>query len=375
MKFFIKTLGCQMNEYDSQCIAGQLLKQGFKEAKSIENSDIIIFNTCSVREHAKDRFYRNLIPTSLLKEKNPDIVIGVCGCIAEQEGYSIFDKFPWVRLVAGPGNIACIGDLVKRIIKNGSRIIETGSFEKTKCVDVKRNKDKTALVTIIRGCDNFCSYCVVPFVRGRETSRPMAEIIEEINEAAKQGHKEVMLLGQNVCAYKNSTSYVVRSTLNKRNDFAELLKEASKVKVIERIKFMTSHPRDFDKELISVIAELPKIVKEFHLPVQSGSDNILKEMNRGYTKKYYIDLIKVIREKMPEARITTDIIVGFPGETEEDFNDTLDLAERVKFGGAFMFKYSDRPNTKAEKNENKVPENVKEQRLKILQEKISKSNS
>ena len=387
-KFFICTFGCQMNEYDSQCIAGQFLKQGFIETKIIENADIIIFNTCSVREHAKDRFYRNLFPTSLLKAKKSELIVGVCGCIAEQEGYKIFDKFPWVRLIAGPGNIACIGDFIKRIIKNGSRIIEVGSFEKTKCDDIDRNKDKTALVTIIRGCDNFCSYCVVPFVRGRETSRLKLEIIEEIKKVAKQGYKEVMLLGQNVCAYKDRqqvdklTSRQVDKKVNERratgdgrrskNDFAELLTEVSKINGIERIKFMTSHPRDFDKELVNVVAELPKVAKEFHLPVQSGSDKILKEMNRGYTKKYYIDLLMSIRQKMPQARITTDIIVGFPGETEEDFKDTLDLIEKVKFDGAFMFKYSDRPNTKAEKKNNKISEGAKEQRLKVLQERIDK---
>ena len=361
-----------MNEYDSQCIAGQLLKEGFVQAKTIKNSDIIIFNTCSVREHAKEKFYKNLILTSPLAKKNPDLIVGVCGCVAEQEGYKFFDEFSWVRLIVGPGNISGVGSYVKRVIKNDSRIIETGNFDRTKCVDIKRDKKGTALITIIRGCDNFCSYCVVPFVRGRETSRPQNEIIEEIKKAAKQGYKEVMLLGQNVCAYKNNEKLKNKNEKLKINDFAELLKEASKVKDIKKIQFMTSHPRDIDDTLIDAIVKLPKVAKEFHLPVQSGSDKILKEMNRGYTKKYYMDLVQIIRKKIPKARITTDIIVGFPGETDADFLETLDLVEKAAIDDAFTFKYSDRPGTKAKDKGSKVPEKTKEERLKVLQDKIAK---
>ena len=394
-KFYIKTFGCQMNLYDSQCIAGQMLAEGFEQidnskcainrtitntkneqARSLRcamkhttmaEADIILFNTCSVREHAEQRFYTNLGATYNLKEKNPELIVGVCGCVAEQEGAKLLNRYPWVKLIAGPGNISEIGNAVKKIIENNSRIILTGNFDPPSFpvgkldrgtgggVTIARKNKDSALVAIIRGCDNFCSYCVVPYLRGREQSRPMDEIIEEVKQIARDGYKEVMLLGQNVCAY---------------NDFANLLREINEIEGIERIRFMTSHPRDVGEEMIDAVANLDRVCKEFHLPVQSGSNKILKAMNRGYTKEYYLDLINSIRAKVPGIRITTDIIVGFPGETEEDFQDTLELVRKIKFDDAFMFKYSDRPGTKANKKDGKIPQEIKEKRLKILMEKI-----
>ena len=372
-----------MNEYDSQCITRQMIDSGFESSDEIRRVDVILFNTCSVREHAAQRFYTNLGATLELKNRNPELIVGVCGCVAEQEGNRLFDRFPWVKLVTGPGNIALVGDAIKRIVENKSRILMTGFIGdvKEKCSDspsfalaklsggvtiARKNKD-SALVTIIRGCNNFCSYCVVPYLRGREQSRPMDEIIEEVRQVVRDGYKEIMLLGQNVCAYKDS-----RASKSK-NDFAKLLKEINEIEGIEKIKFMTSHPRDVNQELIEAVATLDKVCKEFHLPVQSGSDKILKAMHRGYTREYYINLINKIRGKIRGVRVTTDIIVGFPDETEEDFNQTLDLVKKIKFDDAFTFKYSDRPNTIALKLENKISNDVKIERLKQLMDAVKEA--
>lgn len=356
-----------MNEYDSQCITGQLMNNGFEQVDDIKKADVILFNTCAVREHAQQRFYTNLGATLELKEKAPEIIVGVCGCVAEQKKEKLFEKFPWVRLVIGPGNISLVGSAVKRIIENGSRISMTGNFDRADCLNPVRNGKSPAFVTIIRGCNNFCSYCVVPYLRGREQSRPMDEIIAEVKQLAEDGYKEVMLLGQNVCAYEDSrTSNVERRTSKSKNDFTRLLEEVNKIDGIEKIRFMTSHPRDVDDELIDAVASLDRVRKEFHLPVQSGSNKILKAMNRGYTKEYYLNLINSIHAKVPGIRITTDMIVGFPGETEEDFQETLNLVREIKFDDAFMFKYSDRPNTPAIKMENKMDEDIKCSRLEKL---------
>ncbi|OIO02597.1 tRNA (N6-isopentenyl adenosine(37)-C2)-methylthiotransferase MiaB [Candidatus Desantisbacteria bacterium CG_4_10_14_0_8_um_filter_48_22] len=369
MKFYIKTFGCQMNEYDSQCIAGQLVEHGFRQIKDADEADIIIFNTCSVREHAVQRFYTILSETKKLKEKKPGLLVGVCGCLAEQEKTGILNRFPWVQVVIGPGNIGIAGDFVKKAIENKSRIVETGKFNPphlNPLPPVERKNMEMAYVPIIRGCDNFCSYCVVPHLRGREQSRPADEIIAEAERVAAGGFKEIMLLGQNVCSYKDSRASCVVRRASKSNDFVELLKEIEKIKGIEKISYMTAHPKDMTLELIEAIAASDKMEKEFHLPLQSGSDRILEAMNRGYTRKHYLDLIKTIKDRIPGAVFSTDIIVGFPGETEEDFLQTLEIVKGTRFNNAFMFKYSDRPNTKALGMQDKVSEEEKESRLKRL---------
>ena len=346
-----------MNEYDSQCIAGEMLALGFKQVERQDEADIILFNTCSVREHAVQKFYTILAETKKFKKKKPDLVVGICGCVAEQEKNRLFNRFPWVQLVAGPGSVAFVAEGVKGIIENKTRIIKTGEFGNTVCRHIARDGHTIAYVPVIRGCNNFCSYCVVPYLRGREKSRPASEIIAEVKQAVKDGYREIILLGQNVCAYRDP---------EQNNDFPALLKKVSEIEGVEKIRFLTSHPKDITEELIRTIAGTGKIAREFHLPLQSGSNKVLKAMNRGYTGEYYLDLIKTIRSSMPDAFFSTDIIVGFPGETEEDFEQTLKLFREIKFDNAFMFKYSDRPNTEAMHIPGKIEEKEKAKRLNRL---------
>ncbi|MCX8092891.1 MAG: tRNA (N6-isopentenyl adenosine(37)-C2)-methylthiotransferase MiaB [Candidatus Goldbacteria bacterium] len=353
-KIFIRTFGCQMNEYDSERIAGILAKEGKYEFVNTETqADIIIVNTCSVRQHAEDRAL-----SYIGRYVNSKKVI-VAGCMAENYKSKLFIKYPKLFAIVGTFNIPYID----KIIKKGG--LYTGENKDLYKPDIIRNKSIKSYLTIMQGCNNFCSYCIVPYVRGRERSRPVSEIVQELKILADNGCKEVMLLGQNVNSYFDE---------NKKVNFPQLLKELVKIDGIERIRFMTSHPKDLSDELIETVATEKKLCKHFHLPVQSGSDHVLELMNRNYTSSSYIEKTSKIRKLIKDVAITTDILVGFPCENEKDFEDTVKLVKTVRFDDAFVFKYSVRQGTEAAKLNDDVPETEKLRRLNYIleiQKKIS----
>ena len=374
-RVYIRTFGCQMNEYDSNIIKGLLLNTGFKEVSGIDEADYILINTCTVREKADNKVYSLLGSLRELKK-----IIGVCGCLAEKDGIKLIEKMPHVNFVVGPRRIKEIPSILDRLGNGENHIVCTGDSNTNGiCINSGHHpKEGTrengtvpiilmenGYVTIMQGCSNYCSYCVVPYVRGESKSRKIDEIIAEIKNLTESGIKEITLLGQNVNSYGKD--------LNSGISFADLLKEIIKIKKVEIIKFMTSHPKDVSGDLMDLIAKEPKMYKRIHLPVQSGSNRILKLMNRGYTREKYLEIIKDIRGKIPGASITTDIIVGFPSETEKDFEDTLDLVKEAKFDAAYTFKYSIRSSTPASKMDGEIDRIVKEQRLKKLMEIIDKT--
>lgn len=366
--YLIQTFGCQMNERDSEVLSGMLKKMGYQKADSLEKSDIILFNTCCVREKAENKVLSYLGELKELKSKKPDLIIGVCGCMVQQEGMTdlIRHSAPHVELLFGTHNIHELPDLIENILasRNPQISVWNSEGEIKENLPSERESPFKALVNITYGCNNYCTYCIVPYVRGRERSRLPEHIIEEIKILANEGVSEVMLLGQNVNSYGKDFK-------NEEIDFANLLKMVNNVDGLKRIRYMTSHPRDFSDKLIRTIAECPKVCEHFHLPVQAGSNKILKKMNRGYTKENYLELIKKIRTHHPNAVITTDIIVGFPGETEEDFLETLDLVKKVRFDGAFTFIYSTRTGTPAAKFKKQVPLNIKKDRIQRINEEIN----
>ncbi len=373
-KFYhILTYGCQMNEHDSEKIAGMLEEMGYSFTPDPEKADIILLNTCMVRENAELSLYGKVGSFKHLCEKNPELILGVCGCMMQTEKArsEIINKFPYVNLVFGTHNLERLPQLIEKLNKE-KKVIEVLDSDRG-CIPelpVKREEDHKAWVSIIKGCNNFCSYCVVPYVRGRERSRPAENIIAEIQELINNGVLEVTLLGQNVNSYGKDLAEDI--------DFADLLSEIDKIEELKRIRYMTSHPRDFKDKLIDVIAESKNICEHFHLPVQSGSTKILKEMNRGYSREEYITLIEKIKKRFPEASITTDFIVGFPGETEKEFRETISLVKMLRFDMAFTFMYSIRPNTKAATMDKQIPEKVKKRRLQELmnlQNKISREKN
>ncbi len=381
---YIKTFGCQMNKYDSEILEGLLKTRGFTLTPHIEYADIALFNTCSVREHAERRVYGQvnmLSPQicSLGKSKRGDNypnkrIIGVIGCMAQAHKEKIFDRLPQVDLVCGPQNLYNIPDYLEDIAKNNKRILAVDRRERP--VDREnfsfRNKRRylTAYVTIMEGCNNFCSYCIVPFVRGREVSRPPSLIIKEIEVLIKKGAKEVTLLGQNVNSYGKD--------FNNGYNFIQLLKDIDKMHELRRLRFITSHPKDASDEMFIAMSKLPTVCESLHLPIQSGSDKILKSMNRKYTREDYLRKVDILRKLIPEVSLATDIIVGFPNETDEDFAETIDIMKRVQFDTAYIFKYSPRPYTQAARLEDNVPKKVKEERhqeLLRLQKNITLSNN
>ena len=370
----IITYGCQMNVHDSEKLAAMLEKMGYNETDDKNKADIILFNTCMIRENAELKVFGKVGSLKKLKRKNPDLIIGIGGCMMQVDTVvnKIHEKFPYVDLVFGTHNIHRLPDLIRDVKEKKERVFEVwpesdGLIPET---PIKRKGDYKAWVSIIKGCNNFCSYCIVPYVRGRERSRPKKNIINEVKEIINDGVKEITLLGQNVNSYGND--------LDENIDFASLLSELNKIDDLKRIRFMTSHPKDLDERLIDVINESSKVCEHFHLPVQSGSSKILKKMNRGYTREEYIKVIEMIRNKIDEPSITTDFIVGFPGETEKDFNQTIDLVKKINFDMAFTFSYSPREKTKAAKMEDQLSEEEKDKRLKKLMEiqnKISLENN
>ncbi len=362
--YHIITYGCQMNERDTEKLAGMLEEIGYKKTNDIKKSDIIFFNTCTIREKAELKVFGKIGSLKKLKEKNPDLIIGIGGCMMqiEESVDKVYEKFPYVDLIIGTHNIHLLPELIKNIKKEKKRIVEVWDKDKGLIPEVPsiREGDYKAYVSIIQGCDNYCSYCIVPYVRGRERSRPLKDIKNEIKNLTNKGVKEITLLGQNVNSYGKD--------LQEDIDFADLIKKIDKIDNLPRIRYMTSHPRDFTNKLIKTIKNSDSVCEHFHLPLQSGSTSILKKMNRGYTTEEYIQLIQSIRGNIPGASITTDIIVGFPGETEKDFQNTLDIVQKIKFDMAFTFSYSPRKGTPAAKMEDQVSDEIKNKRLQKLME-------
>ena len=343
LTYDVVTFGCQMNARDSEKLSGILDKMGFEQTDS-EDADYVIYNTCTVRENANNKVYGRLGGLGNSKKKNPFKMIALCGCMMQEEHVvtKLRESYRFVDLVFGTHNIFKFPELTYRVLSGEDDMIIDiwkGTQEIVEELPVNRKFAFKSGVNIMFGCDNFCTYCIVPYVRGRERSRKPADILHEIETMAKDGVKEVMLLGQNVNSYGKG--------LDEKITFAELLREVEKIEGIERIRFMTSHPKDLSDELIEVMASSDKICRHMHLPLQSGSDEILKRMNRHYTKERYLSLVAKLREKMPDIAITTDIIVGFPGETEEDFEETIDVVEKARFDSAFTFIYSKRTGTPA----------------------------
>ncbi len=365
--FFVRTYGCQMNEHDSEKIRGMMKSVGFKLVDSIEKADVVILNTCAIRENAHDKVFGFLGVLKHLKQSKPNLLIGICGCMAQEEVVvkDILNKYKYVDFVCGTHNLDNLISIVKNKIDTKKQQIEVLSYEGdvVENVPVLRESKYSAWVDIIYGCDKFCTYCIVPYTRGTQRSRKHEAIVDEVKELVKNGYKEVTLLGQNVNAYGKD--------LYEDYNLANLLSDVSDTG-IERIRFVTSHPWDFTDEMVDIIASRDNIMPYIHLPLQSGSDKILKLMNRKYTSSEYLKLYNSIRSKVKNSSITTDIIVGFPGETEEDFEDTLKLVNECKFDGAFTFAYSPRENTPAALMKDAIPEEVKMDRLHRLNEIINK---
>lgn len=361
-KYTIVTHGCQMNEHDSEKISWLLENMGYEWEDTEENSDFIIYNTCLIRENAELKVYGQLGALKNLKRKKPDLIIAVCGCMMQKEEPRnvILSKYKHVDIIFGTSNIHMLPNLIKKNKKTNKTVVDIveDSEKITDNIEANRINPFKASVNIIYGCNNFCTYCVVPYVRGREKSREPENILKEIQTLAEQGYKEITLLGQNVNSYGK--------TLGEHYSFPKLLEEVNKINGIERIRFMTSHPKDLSDELIEAMARLDKVCKHLHLPVQSGSTKILNKMNRGYTKEDYLLLIKKAKKAMPNIAISTDIIVGFPGETEEDFNDTLDLVEKIRYDSAYTFLYSMRGGTLASQMKDQIPHDIKHRRFQKL---------
>ena len=343
MKYTNVSYGCQMNVHESEKIAGILEELGYTPAGSIEESDIIVFNTCCIRDTAEKRAFGNIGAVKPIKKKNKDLIVAVVGCMTEQKGYDkIFkEKYPYVDIVLGTGNLNLLKEKIIEKREQGKKTYLTQSCNDPidETVPQSRTSYPNAWVNIMYGCNNFCTYCIVPYVRGRERSREPEEILKEVRSLVEDGYKEITLLGQNVNSYGNDFSD--RPEVN----FANLLKAVSEIPGKFRIRFMTSHPKDLTEEVVDVIASSDKIMNNIHLPVQAGSDAVLKKMNRKYDRAHYLALIDMIKAKLPGVGITTDIMVGFPTETEEDFSDTLDLVRKVRYSNAFTFIYSVRKGT------------------------------
>ena len=366
--YFVRTYGCQMNEHDSEKICGMLKSVGFKEVDSYEKADIVILNTCAIRENAHDKVFGFLGVLKHIKDtNNPNLLVGICGCMAQEEVVvnEILKKYNYVDFVCGTHNLDNLINIISKKIETNNQQIEVLSYEGdiVENIPVVRENDYSAWVDIIYGCDKFCTYCIVPYTRGSQRSRYKEDIINEVKELKEAGYKEITLLGQNVNAYGKD--------IYDDYNLANLLSDVSDIG-IDRIRFVTSHPWDFTEEMVDIIASRDNIMPYIHLPFQSGSNKILKLMNRRYTKEEYLKLYNSIRSKVKDSSITTDIIVGFPGETEEDFEETLDLVNKCKFDGAFTFAFSPRENTPAALMKETVSEEVKMDRLHRLNEVVNK---
>ena len=346
---FIQTFGCQMNEHDSEKMARILEENEYIMTDDMAAAYLILLNTCSIREKAEHKVFSSLGRLKRFKQRNPGLIIGVGGCVAQQEGERLLRRVPHLDMVFGTHNIHKLPELISAVEETGGRIAETDMYDfvpSLKGFSIPSEGQVKSHVTIMQGCNNYCSYCIVPYVRGREMSRSSREILDEIRALSERGVKEVSLLGQNVNSYGKG--------LGEEVTFPELLCSINDISGIERIRFTTSHPKDLSEELINSFRDLERLCEHIHLPVQSGSDSILKAMNRKYTASYYIEKVTELRDACPEISITSDIIVGFPGETEEDFEKTLELMRRVEFDNVFSFKYSDRFETRASQLPGKI---------------------
>ena len=374
-KVYIRTFGCQMNEYDSDKMADVLAAgDGYTLTEKPDEADVILFNTCSVREKAQEKVFTDLGMVRHLKQANPNLIIGVGGCVASQEGAAIVQRAPYVDLVFGPQTLHRLPAMMEKRRASGRPQVDISfpEIEKFDHLPPSRVEGATAFVSIMEGCSKYCTFCVVPYTRGEEVSRPLADVLAEVAHLAGEGVKEVTLLGQNVNAYRGQMDPDDGAHLRELADFALLLELVAEVPGIERIRFTTSHPREFTPRLIDAYARIPKLVSYLHLPVQSGSDRILAAMKRGYTALEYKSIIRRIKEARPDISIASDFIVGFPGEDESDFEATLKLIEEVGFDASFSFVYSPRPGTPAASLADDTPQEVKMQRLYRLQEQINK---
>jgi len=352
--YFIETYGCQMNVADSELVEGLLKKQGYSQSNSLETADVIFVNTCSVREHAEEKVHSQLGRYDLIKQKRPDVLIGVLGCMAQSLKHDILENKPYVDIVLGPDSYRRLPELLTRKQTIAKSQVDTtlSKFEVYDDLFPSRKDGINAWISIMRGCDKFCTFCIVPFTRGRERSRSIDGIVSEVKQAVAEGFVEITLLGQNVNSYKHEGK-----------EFQDLLESVAQIEGVKRIRYTSPHPQDITEPLLDVMAAYLNICNYIHLPLQAGADSILKRMNRTYTKEQFIQLADRIRHKLPNVAISTDIIVGFPGETASDFAETIDVMNQVKFDSAFNFKYSPRRGTKAAEYEDRVPEDEKQARL------------
>lgn len=366
---YIYTIGCQMNVYDSDHMLTCLGQLGYQQTPELETADLVIMNTCTIRAKAEQKVYSFLGRLAILKKNKPKMIVGVGGCVAQQEGRNLLKRMPHLDFVFGTAAIPRLPGIINQVAQNGRRVVDIDmsveASDMTLGADTHSQGGPSRFVTIMRGCDNHCAYCVVPYVRGHETSRRPEDILNEIESLANSGIKEVTLLGQNVNSYGKKEGFC---------SFSRLLVKINDIDRLLRIRFTTSHPKDFSDEIIYAFRDLPKLCKHLHLPVQSGSDRILRLMNRKYNREQYLEKIQKLRMLCPDVSVTTDIIVGFPGETTKDFNDTLELIKTVGYDSLFVFKYSDRPNAPAAHFPEKIPESEKQYRLEqvlALQEQIT----
>ena len=383
LKYSILTMGCQLNENDSEKLCGMLEKMGYSETENQKEADIVLFNTCCVRENAEDKLFGKLGELKRLKESK-GIIIAIGGCMMQEKHIieKIKESYPYVDILFGTHTLHKFPEDLHKTIKEKIKLEDILDIDGQiyEGLPIKRNSNIKASVTIMNGCNNFCSYCIVPYVRGRERSRHPKDIMEEIKELAQKGYKEITLLGQNVNSYLRveKEKGIEFEEYEGINSFAKLLRAINKIEGIERVRFVSPHPKDFTDDVIDAIAECDKICKLIHLPLQSGNTNVLKTMNRKYTKEQYLQLVEKMKAKIPNLSLSTDIIVGFPGETDEEFEDTLDVVDKVKFEQVYMFIYSRRVGTPGDKMENQVPEENKHKRfdkLKALVESQIEENN
>ncbi len=368
LKYYILTMGCQMNVYDSEVLSGHLETMDFKSTNEQGEADIFVLNTCAVRKKAEEKVYGRLGKLKKFKEEKPEMLMVLWGCMVQQAGVAekMAARFPFLDIIGGPHSLGRFPELLEKARLSSRTVIDINPEGEREGLPVKRGEGISAWVPISYGCNNFCTYCIVPFVRGPEKSRPPEEIIKEVNELSREGYKEITLLGQNVNSYGKE--------LEEEFDFAKLAKVLDETDGLLRIRFMTSQPRDFSTSIVRTIAEGEKICEHFHLPLQAGSNKILERMNRGYTREEYLRLVQTIRDFIPNCSITTDIIVGFPGETEDDFQQTIEMIREIRFDAAFTFVYSPRSGTKAAEMDDQVLLEEKKSRImniNELQNKIS----
>ena len=362
MNYYINTYGCQMNIHESEKLAGMLEELGCTPCAEEKDADIILFNTCCIRETAEQKIYGHIGTMKKLKLNNKNLIVALCGCMTQQEGVqsAIRSRYPYVDIVLGTGNISMLPEAINKVRANRKNKVFDESYIKGSedAMPLTRTSAPNAWVNIIYGCNNFCSYCIVPYVRGRERSRSMSDIVAEVKKLVAEGYKEITLLGQNVNSYGNDPG--------DGTNFAKLLNEIGKIEGKFRVRFMSSHPKDLTQDVIDAVRNNKNICNSIHLPVQSGSNDVLRRMNRRYTRERYLDQIRAIRESLPDVGITTDIMVGFPGETEQDFQDTLDLVRQAEYSSAFCFIYSRRKGTPAYSMENQIPYVEKQRRIQLL---------